>query len=141
MLGNKWDVRYLRLAREVASWSKDPKKQVGCVLVDELHRVVSTGCNGPPAKIELFDFTAEDRLAITIHAEVNALLQKTRDFYTAYIWPVMPCSQCMAALIQAGAQRVVSHSLPSTKWRWDLCVKMCDQRNVELILCETQLFS
>ena len=136
MSEDKWHIRYLRLAREIASWSKDPKKKVGCVLTDEYNRIVSTGMNGPPAHVDLTDFDDEDRLAITIHAEVNALLQKNRDFVTAYVWPVMPCSQCMAALVQAGVQRVVSVDTPSPKWRWDLSVKICERRSVELLICQ-----
>ena len=30
---NKWDERYLRLAKEVSTWSKDPSTQVGAVAV------------------------------------------------------------------------------------------------------------
>ena len=30
---NKWDERYLALAAEVATWSKDPSTQVGAVTV------------------------------------------------------------------------------------------------------------
>ena len=32
---NKWDVRFLRLALEVSTWSKDRSTQVGAVIVGE----------------------------------------------------------------------------------------------------------
>ena len=35
---NKWDKRYLALAKEVASWSKDPSTQVGAVTVGNKKR-------------------------------------------------------------------------------------------------------
>ena len=47
----KWDVRFLKLAHEVASWSKDPSTKVGCVLVKG-KKVVSLGYNGLPMGVE-----------------------------------------------------------------------------------------
>jgi len=49
MMINKWHIRFLRLAREVSSWSKDPSTKVGCVIVDQSRRVVSLGFNGLPS--------------------------------------------------------------------------------------------
>ena len=74
---DKWHLRFLRLAREVSSWSKDPSTQVGCVIVDQSKRVISLGFNGLPAGLHdtagrLLD--RELKLALTIHAEENALL-------------------------------------------------------------------
>ena len=49
----KWDRRFLRLAREVASWSKDPSTKVGAVLVDPLdNTIVSLGYNGFPRRVK-----------------------------------------------------------------------------------------
>ena len=45
---DKWDRRFLKIAREGATWSKDPSTQVGAVIVDPDQRVVSLGYNGPP---------------------------------------------------------------------------------------------
>ena len=45
---DKWDRRFLKIAREGATWSKDPSTQVGAVIVDQDQRVVSLGYNGPP---------------------------------------------------------------------------------------------
>ena len=47
----KWDVRFLRLAREVSTWSKDGTG-VGAVVADPKHRVVGLGYNGFPSGIE-----------------------------------------------------------------------------------------
>jgi dCMP deaminase len=46
-----WDVRFLEMAKLVSTWSKDPSTQVGAVLVDPCHRVVSLGFNGFPRAI------------------------------------------------------------------------------------------
>src|SRR5699024_9380544 len=42
----KWDARYMGLAYLVASWSKDPSTKVGCILVDQKNRFISSGYNG-----------------------------------------------------------------------------------------------
>lgn len=109
-----WDARFLRLAREVAAWSKDPSTSVGAVAVRE-RRVLATGYNGLPQHVldspaRLLDRDA--RLAMTIHAEVNLIAYAARHGVclagsTIYVWPLMSCSQCAAALIQIGASRLV----------------------------------
>jgi dCMP deaminase len=71
----KWDVRFLRLAHEVAKWSKDPSTKVGCILVKD-KKVISMGYNGFPAGISDDLSRLEDRsikYEITVHAEVNAV--------------------------------------------------------------------
>ena len=30
---SKWDQRFLELAKQISTWSKDPSTQVGCVVV------------------------------------------------------------------------------------------------------------
>jgi deoxycytidylate deaminase len=43
---SKWDERYLALAKEVSTWSKDPSTQVGAVTVGSKKEVLSQGFNG-----------------------------------------------------------------------------------------------
>lgn len=119
---DKWHLRFLRLAREVASWSKDPSTQVGCVIVDQSRRVVSLGFNGLPAGMR---DTAERllnrdlKLALTIHAEENALLFAGRPVHgcTAFVTR-HPCAHCAAKLIQSGIGAVVYLSNPDFDRRW-----------------------
>ena len=47
----KWDKRFLRIAQEVSSWSKDPSKQIGAVATLD-NRIVATGYNGFPSSID-----------------------------------------------------------------------------------------
>lgn len=107
----KWDARFYAHAEQVASWSKDPRTKVGCVLVIDNH-VVSEGFNGFPAGIEddarLYD--RDIKRAITLHAEINAIIHARGSVRgaTAYITTLLPCSQCASALIAAGIRRVVS---------------------------------
>jgi deoxycytidylate deaminase len=48
----KWDRRFLELAKQVSTWSKDPSTQVGAVLVNDLLQVVGMGYNGFPRGVE-----------------------------------------------------------------------------------------
>ena len=49
----KWDLRFVNLAEEVAGWSKDPSTQVGAVAVnDRIGTVVAQGYNGFPRGIQ-----------------------------------------------------------------------------------------
>ncbi len=117
---DKWDMRGLRIAREVGSWSKDPSSQVGCYIADQRHLPISFGFNGFPAGIaddeRLHD--REVKYAIIIHAEVNALLNAARSVEggTIYTYPFMPCSQCASFLIQSRVGRVVAAAHPNPRF-------------------------
>ncbi len=43
---DKWDQRFINLARLVSSWSKDPRKKVGAVITNPNRSVASLGYNG-----------------------------------------------------------------------------------------------
>jgi dCMP deaminase len=121
---NKWDERFVRIAQEVASWSKDPGTKVGAVLVNN-KRILATGYNGFPSGIsdnlERY-MDREVKLAYTVHAEVNALLNAAKNgaqtegstLYTTF----HPCVNCAAAVIQGGISVVVSPTVHSAPERW-----------------------
>lgn len=44
-----WDSYFMLIARAVASRATCSRGQVGCVIVDEKHRIVATGYNGAPS--------------------------------------------------------------------------------------------
>jgi dCMP deaminase len=108
----KWHIRFLRLAAEVATWSKDPSTVVGCVLVRD-RRVISTGYNGFPKNLsDSFDRLSnrEQKYEMTVHAEVNAVTTAalhgvSTENCTAYV-TFSPCSRCAAVLINAGITSV-----------------------------------
>lgn len=120
----KWHIRYLRLANEVASWSIDPSTKVGCVLVRN-KRVVSTGYNGLPKNLsDSFDrlMDREKKYEMTVHAEVNAVTTAalhgvSTENCAAYV-TFNPCSRCAAVLINAGitAVYVCSGSIVPDRW-------------------------
>ena len=103
---NKWDLRFIELARTVGSWSKDPKRKVGCVLVYPGMHKFSLGYNGIPRGIEDSASRVNDQAvknAMTVHAELNAILNARADVTdcAAYITS-SPCLDCCKAMIQAG---------------------------------------
>lgn len=121
---SKWDERFVRIAHEVATWSKDPGTKVGAVLVND-KRILATGYNGFPSGISdsLDRYTdREVKLAYTVHAEVNALLNAAKNgartegstLYTTF----HPCVNCAASVIQGGIARVVCPTVDSSPERW-----------------------
>ena len=121
---NKWDERFIRIAYEVASWSKDPGTKVGVVLVTD-RRIIATGYNGFPQNIsDSFDRyeDRETKLAYTVHAEVNAILNAAKNgsptaSSTLYV-TFPPCVRCSTAVIQAGVTHVVRPVLSAAPERW-----------------------
>lgn len=112
---SKWDERFIHLAQEVAEWSKDPSTKVGAIIADDRNRVIATGYNGFPRGIkddERLD-DRETKYSIVIHAEINAVLNATKSVVGCriYTWPVAPCSNCAAVLIQAGIHLVVAPAM------------------------------
>ena len=121
---NCWDIRFMRMAHEVASWSKDPSTKVGCVLVKD-RKIISMGYNGFPRLIEddlnrLID--REVKYEMTVHAEQNAVITAALHGIstagsTAYV-TFSPCSRCAAVLINAGISTVVVSAADEIPSRW-----------------------
>ena len=108
----KWDRRWLDLAQFYAGWSLDPSTAVGCVIARG-KRQITQGYNGLPTGIADTDARLQDRamrLALTLHAEHNAILRvgagKVRGA-SLYVWPFPPCHRCACDIVQAGIKRVV----------------------------------
>ena len=112
----KWDKRFMEVAVLVSSWSKDPDNQVGAVLTTPDNRIISTGFNGLPKNIEAY--TPNSKLAKTIHAEVNCIIQASSLPVGCTIYVTrFPCSQCAALIVQTGISRVVCHDMePGSTW-------------------------
>lgn len=120
----KWHQRFILLARQVATWSKDPSTQVGCVLANK-KKVLSVGYNGFPKNISddlniLID--REKKYEITVHAEVNAVTTAalhgvSTEGANAYI-TFSPCSRCAAVLINAGISAIYVDAASEIPDRW-----------------------
>ncbi len=124
-MSDKWDLRFIELAKHIATWSKDPSTQVGCVVVGEDREIRSTGFNGLPRGIE---DTAERlsnrelKYPLICHAEENAIMHAARigvslKGCSAYVtWP--PCTRCARSLVQAGIREVIYPALLDIPERW-----------------------
>lgn len=108
---DKWDERFILLARHIADWSKDPGTKVGAVIVRPDRTVASVGYNGLPRNVEDTPARLERPLKyhLTVHAEINAILSAGENLqnYVLYVAPLFPCSNCAAAIIQTGISRIV----------------------------------
>ena len=109
-----WDQRFLKLAKHISEWSKDPSTKVGCVVVGPDREIRSTGFNGLPRGIEDNDERLNNReikYPLICHAEENAIMHAARigislKDCTAYVtWP--PCTRCARSLIQAGVSTII----------------------------------
>lgn len=108
---DKWDIRFLKLAALVAAWSKDPRKKVGAVIVNSKHCVVGVGFNGIPRNIDDLNYqsvSTEQHLLMTVHAEVNAILNSAVTERATIYCTSPPCAGCAGIIIQSGIIRVVS---------------------------------
>jgi len=130
----------MSLAEHVATWSKDPSTQVGCVIVDKQNRVVSLGFNGFPRGIK--DLTdryndKETKYLFVAHAERNALDNAPLSVEGCTLFsPLLPCNECAKSIIQKGIAKVVSYEPTEDRphLRWDITKQMFLEAGVQLYL-------
>ena len=142
----KWHIRYLKMAKMVASWSKDPSTKCGAVIVNADNEVVSIGFNGFPRGVYDSPRKLNDRttkLAMTLHAERNAILfaKQSLKGCTIYTWPMHACSECAAMIIQAGFWQHVTMMNDNPRWQesWNIARDMFNEANVDVHMIEESL--
>ena len=127
----KWDQRFLDLAKQISTWSKEPSTQVGCVVVGPDREIRSTGFNGLPRGIEDTSERLNNReikYPMICHAEENAIMHAARTGISlknciAYVtWP--PCTRCARSLIQAGVSEIVYPKEVEIPERWEVDFEM-----------------
>jgi dCMP deaminase len=135
--GEKWDRRFIDLARHISSWSKDPSTQTGAVIVDSQRRVVSVGYNGLPMGVQDLEErlnVREVKYKMIVHCERNALLFANRslDNCVLYTWPFMSCSVCAGMVIQSGISRCVAPLNNNPRWvkDFELSAEMFEESGV-----------
>lgn len=143
--GNKWDRRFLELAKHISLWSKDPSTKCGAVIVRQDRTIASIGFNGFP--MDMYDNidnynSREEKYGRIIHAEMNALIHAKESVRgcTLYTWPMQSCNRCMVHMIQAGIERFVAPRVSGeTLERWKDSFKKTQEyanecgRKIELI--------
>jgi dCMP deaminase len=123
----KWDFRFMNMAKEVSTWSKDPSRKVGAVAVDTKHNILSMGYNGFPRFVDDAPskyLDADIKARLVVHAETNLIYNATYNGVclngsTLYVYGLPVCCECAKAVAQVGISRVVSpfyqNGIPS-KW-------------------------
>ena len=142
---NSWDKKYIRLAREISTWSKDPSTCIGAVAVGEKGQLLAQGYNGFPRGIEDSEHrlnNREEKYKYVVHAEMNCIYNASYngaklDGATMYVYGLPVCHECAKAIIQVGIKRVVIpfdhiQDLPD-RWRdsTKLTMRMFDEAGVE----------
>lgn len=138
---NKWDHRFLDLAKLVSSWSKDPAVKVGAAVRGSDNRVLSVGYNGFPAGIEDRENWLNDKdtkRMMTVHAEVNALMYMPAvNACSATLYVTRPpCIECAKFIVAKGLiKRVICYSItPESSW-----YQACKQG--EWLMCQAGIWS
>lgn len=110
-----WDEYFMGLAHLSALRSKDPSTQVGAVIVDQYKKIVGIGYNGFPSGLsdDALPWEREGdfmntKYAYVVHAELNAILNATRELRGCSLYvSLFPCNECAKAIIQSGIKEVV----------------------------------
>ncbi len=107
----KYDIAYLKMAKEWAKLSYCNRRQVGALIVKD-KMIISDGYNGTPTG---FENVCEDEENNTkwyvLHAEANAIMKvaastQSCEGATLYI-TLSPCRECSKLIFQSGIKRVV----------------------------------
>ena len=137
---SKWSTRFMAMAEHVATWSKDPSTQVGCVIVDKQNRVVSVGFNGFPRGIkdlaERYN-DKETKYLFVAHAERNALDNAPLSVEGCTLYsPLLPCNECAKSIIQKGITKVVSYEPTEDRpyLNWNITKQMFLEAGVQLYI-------
>ncbi len=143
----KWDMRFMRLTDELASWSREKGKRVGAVIIDNENIICSTGFNGFPrgiddSKDERHDRDSGAKHLWSTHAERNAIYNAARvgipingcRIYSS----TFPCIECTKAIIQSGIKELITRNPNFNDPRWGeefrFAQSMLAESNVEITI-------
>lgn len=116
-----WDETFMTLAVSISKRASCKFHETGVVFVDDNHRIVSVGYNGPTegdyhcidvgcAKVDGNPVTKKLERCRGAHAEMNGIInaQDTRRLRGATMYGVLlPCYDCMKVLNNAGIKEIV----------------------------------
>lgn len=139
-----WHRRFLEVAQLIATWSKDPSTQTGCVVVDPDRAIVSTGYNGFARGVNDSPERYNDRevkYRYVVHCDTNAIYSAAARGVslrgcTMYLTGP-PCNECMKGIIQAGIGTVVwpednpFERDPATMERWRVSIETTETMAAE----------
>ena len=118
-----WDSYFMDLAHQVATRSICQRRKVGAVAVNERHRIIGTGYNGPPSgmahctsdtcvrKLRNIVSGTQVEICKAIHAEANIVLQLGSQLENACVYVTcQPCISGLKLLMGARVGRIVWQS-------------------------------
>ena len=129
-----WGDKYMHLAKEISTWSKDPSTKIGAVVVGHDGQILSQGFNGFPRGIK----DSEERLnnrerkyELVVHAEMNAIYNASLNGVslkdsTLYVYGLPICNECAKGIIQVGIKKVVAMRPKVYNTEWDASVKAAE---------------
>ena len=114
----EWNRRFIAMAREIATWSKDPNTQCGAVAIGPDRRILSVGYNGFPRQIMDNKERWADRdtkYKYVVHSEMNLIYNACHNGVslagsTLYVTGLPVCSECAKGVIQVGFSKVIMSS-------------------------------
>lgn len=116
-MNDKWLKHFINRALEMGEMSRDANTHVGCVFFDEHHKVEVSGGYNDLARGVVHKQERNERplkYKYTAHAEINCIANAARmgraTYGTSCVVTMFPCSQCAAALINAGIKTVYTAS-------------------------------
>jgi dCMP deaminase len=123
---DKWHKRYLHLAKNIASWSRDPSRKIGAVAIGSKGQVLAQGFNGFPRGIRDTEERYNDRetkYKYVVHAEMNCIYNATYsgvslDGSSLYVHGLPVCSECAKGIIQTGIKEVFWSADEEIPVRW-----------------------
>ena len=131
MHGKAWGDRYINLAKEISTWSKDPSTKVGAVVIGNNGEVLSQGYNGFPRSIKDTPQRLKDRekkYNLVVHAEMNAICNASLNGVslkgsTLYVYGLPICNECAKGVIQVGIDKVIATRPADYNKEWDESIK------------------
>jgi dCMP deaminase len=140
MSTEKWDIRFLELTKQIATWSKDPRTKVGSIIVSDRRRIVSVGYNGFPRGVDDTEdrlLNREQKILFVAHAERNALDNAECSVADSTLYTTLfPCNECAKSIIQRSIKKIVSYKFDDElveKFNFDISLKMFYESGVECI--------
>ena len=115
-----WDQTWMEICQVIAKRSKDPKRKIGAIIVNDDHKVISLGYNGMPKVKEgldndkIYPWIKNDiniektKYPYVVHAELNAILNANQSVKGCTLYVTYNCcNECCKAIVQSGIKKVV----------------------------------
>jgi dCMP deaminase len=131
---SEWGNRYLSLAKEISTWSKDPSRKIGAVAVGEKGQILAQGYNGFPRGILDSADRYNDRptkYKLVVHAEMNVIYNATFNGVSLngarlFVYGLPVCSECAKGIIQVGIQSVTVYTDDAVPAVWTESFELTD---------------